>query len=119
LVAALGNCGTVGVAGFTLGGGYGPLSGTGGLAADNVLGAEIVLADGRLLTTGPDAEPDLYWALRGGGNFGAVTSMRVRLHPVRDMLAGWILYDWNEAGAVLRRYAAFAGRPTNLAWPSA
>jgi FAD/FMN-containing dehydrogenase len=61
------------------------------------------------VTTGPDAEPDLFWALRGGGgNFGVVTSLRVRLHPARDMLAGWITYDWNEAGAVLRRYAAYA-----------
>jgi FAD/FMN-containing dehydrogenase len=109
LVAALGNCGTVGMAGLTLGGGYGPLCGTCGLAADNLLGAEIVLEDGRRVTTGPEAEPDLYWALRGGGgNFGAVTSMRVRLHPARDLLAGSVVYNWNEAGAVLRRYAAFA-----------
>ena len=109
LVAALGNCGTVGMAGLTLGGGYGPLSGSCGLAADNLLGAEIVLADGRRVTTGPDAEPDLFWALRGGGgNFGVVTSMRVRLHPARDMLAGSVVYNWNEASAVLRRYAAFA-----------
>jgi hypothetical protein len=108
LVAALGNCGTVGMAGLTLGGGYGPLSGTCGLAADNLLGAEIVLADGRRVTTGPDAEPELLWALRGGGNFGVVTSLRVRLHPARDMLAGSIIYNWNKAGAVLRRYAAFA-----------
>jgi FAD/FMN-containing dehydrogenase len=109
LVAALGNCGTVGIAGLTLGGGYGPLSGACGLAADNLLGAEIVLADGRRATTGPDAEPDLYWALRGGGgNFGVVTSLKVRLHPVRDMLAGSIVYNWNEAEQVLRRYAAFA-----------
>jgi len=109
LVAAMGNCGTVGMAGLSLGGGYGPLSGTCGLAADNLLGAEIVLADGRRLTTGPDAEPDLFWALRGGGgNFGVVTSLRVRLHPVRDMLVGTIIYHWKDAGAVLRRYAAFA-----------
>ena len=109
LVAAMGNCGTVGMAGLTLGGGYGPLSGTCGLAADNLLGAEIVLADGRRVTTGPDAEPDLFWALRGGGgNFGVVTSLRVRLHPARDMLAGSVIYNWNEAGAVLRRYASFA-----------
>jgi FAD/FMN-containing dehydrogenase len=109
LVAALGNCGTVGIAGLTLGGGYGPLSGSCGLAADNLLGAEVVLADGRRVTTGPDAEPDLFWALRGGGgNFGVVTSLRVRLHAKRNMLAGSIVYNWNEAGAVLRRYASFA-----------
>jgi FAD/FMN-containing dehydrogenase len=109
LVAAMGNCGTVGVAGLSLGGGYGPLNGSCGLAADNLLGAEIVLADGRRVTTGPDAEPDLFWALRGGGgNFGVVTSLRVRLHPARHMLTGSVIYNWNEAGAVLRRYAAFA-----------
>ncbi len=111
LVAALGNCGTIGMAGLTLGGGYGPLNGTCGLAADNLLGAEIVLADGRRITTAPDAEPDLLWALRGGGgNFGVVTSMRVRLHPARDMLAGSIIYNWDEAASVLQRYAAFAAR---------
>ena len=109
LVAALGVCGTVGVASLTLGGGYGPFSGAYGLAADNLLGAEIVLADGRRVTTGPDAEPDLFWALRGGGgNFGVVTSLRVRLHPAGGMLAGSFIYNFNEAGAVLRRYAAFA-----------
>ena len=107
LVAAIGNCGTVGMTGLSLGGGYGPLSGTCGLAADNVLGAEVVLADGRRVTT--DAEPDLLWALRGGGgNFGVVTSLRVGLHPARDMLAGSVVYNWNEASAVLRRYASFA-----------
>jgi FAD/FMN-containing dehydrogenase len=109
LLVAMGNCGTVGMAGLSLGGGYGPLSGTCGLAADNLLGAEIVLADGRRVTTGPDAEPDLLWALRGGGgNFGVVTSLRIRLHPARDMLAGSVVYNWNEAGAVLSRYASFA-----------
>ena len=103
LVAALGLCGTVGMAGLNLGGGYGPLSSAYGLAADNLLGAEIVLADGRRVTTGPDAEPDLFWALRGGGgNFGVVTSLRVRLHPAGDMLAGSFIYNFNEAGAVLR-----------------
>jgi FAD/FMN-containing dehydrogenase len=109
LVAALGNCGAVGMAGLTLGGGYGPLSGSFGLAADNLLGAEVILADGQRVTTGADTEPDLLWALRGGGgNFGVVTSLQVRLHPARDMLAGSIVYDWNEASVVLRRYASFA-----------
>jgi len=66
LVAALGHCGEVGIAGLTLGGGYGPLNGQYGLAADNLLGAEVVLADGQRVTTGPQQEPELFWAIRGG-----------------------------------------------------
>jgi FAD/FMN-containing dehydrogenase len=109
LVAALGNCGAVGMAGLTLGGGYGPLNGLYGLAADNLLGAEVVLADGRLVKVGPDEEPDLFWAIRGGGgNFGVVTTMRVQLHKTRYMLAGPIVFPLNEAEQVLRRYAEFA-----------
>jgi FAD/FMN-containing dehydrogenase len=109
LVAVLGNCGEVGIAGLTLGGGYGPLNGQCGLAADNLLGAEMVLADGRRVMTGPDEEPELFWAIRGGGgNFGVVTSMRIQLHETRHMLAGSIVYPWSEAETVLSRYATFA-----------
>jgi hypothetical protein len=109
LVAALGNCGTVGMAGLTLGGGYGPLNGLYGLAADNLLGAEVVLADGRCVTIGPEDEPELFWAIRGGGgNFGVVTSLRVRLHEIRHMIAGPIIYPLSEAEQMLHRYAAFA-----------
>ncbi|MBV8967994.1 MAG: FAD-binding oxidoreductase, partial [Verrucomicrobia bacterium] len=109
LVAALGNCGGVGMAGLTLGGGYGPLIGLCGLVADNLLGAEVVLADGRRVTAGPDDEPELFWAIRGGGgNFGVVTSMRVQLHESRHMIAGPIVYPLSEAEQMLRRYAAFA-----------
>jgi hypothetical protein len=109
LVAALGNCGAVGMAGLTLGGGYGPLIGLCGVAADNLLGAEVVLADGRRVTTGPDEEPELFWAIRGGGgNFGVVTSMQVQLHEIRHMITGSIVYPLNEADEMLHRYAAFA-----------
>jgi FAD/FMN-containing dehydrogenase len=119
LVAALGNCGTVGMAGLTLGGGYGPLNGQYGLAADNLLGAEVVLADGRRVTTDPDEEPELFWAIRGGGgNFGIVTSLRVQLHEKRHMLAGSIVYPWREVEVVLRRYAGFgATMPDELGVP--
>jgi FAD/FMN-containing dehydrogenase len=109
LVAALGNCGEVGMAGLTLGGGYGPLNGQYGLAVDNMLGADVVLADGGRVTTGPDEEPELFWAIRGGGgNFGVATSLRIQLHQTRHMLAGVIVYPWSEAELVLPRYAAFA-----------
>jgi hypothetical protein len=109
LIAATGNCGAVGMAGLTMVGGYGPLNGLYGLAADNLLGAEVVLADGRCVTTGPDEEPELFWAIRGGGgNFGVVTSLRIQLHEKRHMIAGPIMYPLGDAEPVLRRYAAFA-----------
>jgi FAD/FMN-containing dehydrogenase len=103
LVAAAGNCGGVGMTGLTLGGGYGPLNGRFGLALDNLLGAEVVLADGRIVTADATHEPELFWALRGGGgNFGVVTSMRVRLHPVDQLIGGFIVYAWSQAAAVWR-----------------
>jgi FAD/FMN-containing dehydrogenase len=117
LAAVTGNCGAVGMAGLTLGGGYGPLSPRFGLALDNLLGAEIVLADGRSITADSFEHPDLFWALRGGGgNFGVVTSMRVRLHPANELLAGLILFPWSEAETALHRYAEMAASaPDELA----
>lgn len=109
LVAATGNCGQVGMAGLTLGGGYGPLNGVVGLAADNLVAAQVVLADGRVAITSSEREPDLYWALRGGGgNFGVVTAMRVRLHPITSVLAGVIMYPWGQARNVLQAYDELA-----------
>jgi FAD/FMN-containing dehydrogenase len=98
LTVAAGTVGGVGMTGLTLGGGYGPLIGRCGLALDNVLGAEVVLADGSSVTATPSEEPELYWALRGGGgNFGVVTSMSLRLHPIPEVLAGLIAYPWPDA----------------------
>jgi FAD/FMN-containing dehydrogenase len=109
LVAVTGNCGGVGMAGLTLGGGYGPLSPRFGLALDNLLSVEIVLADGRHITADNLQHADLFWALRGGGgNFGVVTAMRIRLHPVRELMAGLMLFPWSEAATVLQRYAEMA-----------
>jgi hypothetical protein len=117
LVAVTGSCGAVGMAGLTLGGGYGPLTPKYGLALDNLLGAEIILADGRRLTADALEHPELFWALRGGGgNFGVVTSMHVCLHRIRELLTGLILFPWSEAEAVLRGYAeAVASAPDELA----
>ncbi|MEU7713831.1 FAD-binding oxidoreductase [Micromonospora chalcea] len=95
----------VGLAGLTMAGGYGPLCGRHGLALDNLLGAEVVLADGRLVTADPEHEPELYWALRGGGgNFGVVTALRLRTHPLAAALAGMLLFPAAQATAVLRGY---------------
>lgn len=100
---ATGTAGTVGMAGLSLGGGYGPLLGTAGLAADNLLGAEVVLADGRLVST--DEDPELLWALRGGGgNFGVVTTMRIQLHPDRGLVGGMILFPYSDAAGLLTRF---------------
>ena len=116
LAAVTGNVGAVGMAGLLLGGGYGPLTTRFGLALDNLLGAEVVLSDGRLVTADTSQNSDLFWALRGGGgNFGLVTSMRLRLHPVGELLAGIILFPWSDAESVLRGYAEImASAPDEL-----
>ncbi|WP_394835996.1 FAD-binding oxidoreductase [Pendulispora rubella] len=101
--AVTGSSGAVGMAGLTLGGGYGPLIGRHGLALDNLLSAEVVLADGSLLRADDDTNPELFWALRGGGgNFGVVTQMRHRLHLLESVYAGPIFYPLAEAAQVLR-----------------
>lgn len=82
LAAVTPNVGAVGMAGFLLAGGYGPLTSRFGLGIDNLLGAELVLADGRRVWADTSQNDELFWAIRGGGgNFGVVTSMRLRLHP--------------------------------------
>ncbi|WP_414166814.1 FAD-binding oxidoreductase [Streptoverticillium reticulum] len=108
MTAAAGTAGAAGMVGQSLGGGYGPLSGRFGLALDNVLSADVVLPDGSLVTTDAEQEPDLFWALRGGGgNFGLVTAMRVRLHAVPTLLSGTILFPWTQAATVLARLEEF------------
>jgi hypothetical protein len=119
LAAATGTVGAVGMVGLTLGGGYGPFNGHFGLAADNLLAAEVVLADGRVVRAAQDSagpngqsgDPELLWALRGGGgNFGVVTSVEVALHPVTEVLAGSFTFPWEQAARVLRGYGKLLGR---------
>jgi FAD/FMN-containing dehydrogenase len=100
-----------GIAGLTLGGGFGWLMRRHGLAADNVLSADVVTADGNLLRASPEEHADLFWGLRGGGgNFGVVTSFQYRLHPVGPIvLAGVMLYPAEKGGEVLRFYRDFIG----------
>jgi FAD/FMN-containing dehydrogenase len=111
LATTSGTFSDTGIAGLTLGGGMGWLGGKFGLVSDNVLSFDVVTADGRLRTVGPDEEPDLFWALRGGGgNFGVVTSFEYRLHPVGTLLAGPVFHPIDQAREVLRFYRDFASR---------
>lgn len=106
LLTPTGTCSGTGIAGMTLGGGIGWLTGRFGLAIDNVLSFEVVTAEGRLLTVSAEENADLFWGLRGGGgNFGVVTAIEYRLHPVSQVLGGTILYPLSRE--VLRFYFDF------------
>jgi FAD/FMN-containing dehydrogenase len=99
---------TTGIGGLTLGGGIGYLSRGFGLSCDNLSSVEVVTADGEVRTASEGANEDLFWALRGGGgNFGVVTSFEYRLHPVREIYGGPILYELDDAASVLRFYRDF------------
>jgi FAD/FMN-containing dehydrogenase len=107
LAAPLGRVTTTGIGGFTLGGGYGWLSPKYGLACDNLISADVVTADGRLVTASESENADLFWGIRGGSsNFGVVTSFEFRLHPVGPMvLAGLIAHPLDgRAGDLVRGY---------------
>src|ERR1700732_4429782 len=92
---------TTGIAGLTLSGGHGYLSRKYGLTVDNLLAADVVLADGSFVTANKDKNPDLFWALRGGGgNFGVVTSFLFRLHPVSTVFAGPVAFDQKHARTI-------------------
>ena len=108
LATPSGIIGTTGVGGLTLGGGLGHLTRKCGLAIDNLLEAEMVLADSSKVTASADAHPDLYWAIRGGGgNFGVVTSFKFRLHEVGTVVAGPTFWPVEAAEEVLSVYREF------------
>ena len=112
-----GTISTTGVAGLTLGGGLGWLMGIQGLAADNLLSVELATADGEVLNVTEESNPDLFWALRGGGgNFGVATSFEYRLHPVSQVVGGLAAHPLDAAPELLRFWRDFtqSGIPDEL-----
>ncbi len=109
LSAIAGSHASVGIAGFTLGGGFGPLSRRHGFAADNLVRADVVTADGAHVTATADRHTDLFWALRGGGgNFGVVTALELRLHPLERTLSATAYFDADRGAETLAFYRDWA-----------
>ena len=109
LATTLGVASDTGIAGLTLGGGYGWLNGKYGLACDNVLEVGVVTAEGRLVTASAEENADLFWGIRGAGaNFGVVTSFRYQLHPVGPVLGGFVLYPLSQGREALRFFHEFS-----------
>ena len=117
LVTTAGTVSHTGIGGLTLGGGFGRLARRFGLALDNVLAVDVVTADGRLLHASADENPDLYWAVRGGGgNFGIVTTFEFGLHPMqREIIGGDMLFPIARAREIIGFYGEFSsGAPDEL-----
>jgi hypothetical protein len=108
LATTLGGCPTVGIAGLTLGGGEGLLMSKYGAACDNLMSARLVTADGKQVEVSQNSNPDLFWAIRGGGgNFGVATALEYRLHPVTDVLAGTLTYPPGRIADLLQAFVEF------------
>jgi FAD/FMN-containing dehydrogenase len=112
---------TTGIAGLCLGGGLGYLSREYGLTIDNLIEADVILADGSLVVASAEQNADLFWALRGGGNFGIVTSFLFRAHPVSQVYAGPIFWDLAHAREIMQWYREFLPdaphRSLQYPWP--
>lgn len=116
LAAPGGIISTTGIAGLTLGGGIGHLTRNFGLSCDNLISADVVTADGRLLKASANENPDLFWAIRGGGgNYGVVTSFEFKLSPVDMVFAGPVLYPLSMAKDAMRFYRSYMAKaPDNM-----
>jgi len=109
LAVPLGSCPSVGVAGYSLGGGEGSLTPKLGYGCDSITRIEVVTADGRVRVAGPQENPDLFWAMRGAGaNFGVATSLKFKLHQVETVLSGHLKYPLRQAKRILRFLADYA-----------
>jgi FAD/FMN-containing dehydrogenase len=113
-----GSCATVGVSGLALGGGHGVMSRSMGLTCDNLLAATLVTADGRVHEVSADAEPDIFWALRGAGNgnFGVVTSLTFTTHPAPDVVTGYLTWPWSRAADVVRAWQIWGPEQPDPIW---
>jgi len=120
LALPAGSCPSVGIAGQTLGGGIGVLGRKFGLTSDNLLAAQVVVADGRVLTCDANHDPDLFWALRGGGggNFGVVTSLTFQAHPVTSLSLFSLSWPWTASNAadVVEAWQAWAPQAPDELW---
>ncbi len=106
LATTSGGCPTIGIAGLTLGGGEGQLMSKYGAACDNLIRAQFVTVDGRQVEASQNSNPDLFWAIRGGGgNFGVATALEYRLHPVTDVLAGTLTFPGGRIPELLQAFA--------------
>jgi FAD/FMN-containing dehydrogenase len=113
-----GSCPTVGLAGLVLGGGVGVVSRAYGLASDNLVGAQVVTADGRIRDCSADQEPDLFWACRGGGggNFGVATSFRLRTRPAPTVTLFYLAWPWSRAARVVDAWQRWAPHAPDPLW---
>ena len=116
LAPLAGSSSEVGAVGYTLGGGHGWLARKHGLACNSVLAAQLVTADGKLVHADRESEPELFWALRGGGgNFGVVTALELELYPVPELYAGMLAWPWERAADVLHAWREWgSGLPDEM-----
>lgn len=118
LILPAGSCPSVGVAGLTLGGGHGVLGRKYGLTCDNLLSAQVVLADGRVITCDAQRDPDLFWSLRGGGggNMGIVTSFTFRVHALSSVSIFTLRWPWSSAATVINSWQGWAPQGPDEIW---